>query len=240
MTAGHDEWHILAGAFILGGLSDQEHRVFAAHLRECRACQREVGELGGIPRLLDLADEPAERAPADAATASDTERPVTPAAPAIPDGGDPALVDLVARLRVGRRRARLRAGVAAAASAVVLAGGGIWLGLTLGRSGAATAATPTAQVAVAPAAGGSVSGQVAFVAKGWGTELRLDGAQLPTSGDLALWVHDGSGRADQVATWHGTPSGRTTLTAASARQLADIRTVEIRTSAGEVIAVARL
>ncbi len=240
MSAGHDEVHILVGAFILGGLSDQEHRVFAAHLRECRACQREVGELGGIPRLLDLADAPADRATDGVASASADTAPTTFGTPAPPDGADPALVDLVARLRIRRRRARLRAGVAAAASAVVLAGGGTWLGLTLGRANAPTTTTPTAQVAVAPAAGGSVSGQLAFVAKGWGTELHLDGAQLPTSGDLALWVHDGSGRADQVATWHGTPSGRTALTAASARQLADIRTVEIRTSAGEVIAVARL
>ena len=59
MSAGHDEVHILVGAFILGGLSDQEHRVFAAHLRECRASQREVGELGGIPRSGALAGDPA-------------------------------------------------------------------------------------------------------------------------------------------------------------------------------------
>ena len=48
----------LAG-YILGLLSPEEAENFENHLAECPACRDEVGELSGMPALLDLASPPA-------------------------------------------------------------------------------------------------------------------------------------------------------------------------------------
>ena len=55
MTTGSDELHVLLGAYVLGGLSDDDHRAFTEHLRTCADCQAELGQVSGLPRLLDLA-----------------------------------------------------------------------------------------------------------------------------------------------------------------------------------------
>ena len=235
MTGDHERLHILAGAFVLGGLSEGEHRAFAAHLRRCRDCQREVGELGGLPLLLDLAEEP-DDPPAGLGSAQ------LGAGRAGELGGrtGEAATDLVARLRTRRRRARLRWGAAAALIGVALAGGGTVVGVTAGRSGGTATTVPSQPLAMSAAPGQVVAVSVAFVPKAWGTEVHLDGSSLPTAGEFALWVRDSTGRVDRIATWRGTDAGRAVLVAACAQQLAELRAVEIRTRAGQVLAAAAI
>ena len=55
MNPGSDDVHVLLGAYVLGGLSDEDHRTYSEHLRTCGPCQAELGQVSGLPRLLDLA-----------------------------------------------------------------------------------------------------------------------------------------------------------------------------------------
>lgn len=231
--AAHEQLHILAGAFVLGGLSEAEHRSFAAHLRQCRDCQREIGELGGLPRLLDLAEEPDESTTGAAAPPSESWPVATPG-----DGTSADVTELVSRLHRRRRASRIRWSAAAAVLAVALAGGGAALGVAAGRASSAPTTAVNRQVAMTPTPGVTVTANLSFVPKAWGTEVHLDGAALPTSGELALWVRDGTGQTDQIATWHGTEAGRALLVAACSRHLPELRSVEIRTRSGQVLATA--
>ena len=98
------------GAYVLGALDPDERRGAEQHLADCPACAAELEEFRGLTALLD-------RVPLDEVTAE----PVTPS---------PELFDRVAAA-AGRpaRRARpvpRRWAVAAAAAAVLGAGGIIW------------------------------------------------------------------------------------------------------------------
>ena len=221
MTAGHDELQVLMGAFVLGGLSDADHAAFATHLRDCPICQREVAQLSGIPRLLDLASD-AALMPAAAESEAEPPRP------------EPAKV--LALVRARRRRTRILASVAAAVLAVAMLGAGTAIGVNLGRTPTPVAAT---RVAATPGTGSQAAVQVAFFTKAWGTELQVEGANLPTAGEMTLWVYDTGGRDTQVATWTATTSGKVKLTTAVSSQLRDIRKVELVTASGSVVAVAQ-
>jgi len=223
MTAGHDELQVLMGAFVLGGLSDADHAAFATHLRDCPICQRELAQFSGIPRLLDLASDGA-LAPADMAPPADAEPPMA----------EPAAV--LALVRARRRRSRILTSVAAVVLAAAMLGAGTAIGLNLGRTNTPAAA---ARISASPGVGSQASVQVAFVTKTWGTELQVDGTNLPTAGEMALWVNDTEDRDYQVGTWTATTSGKVKLTAACASHLGDIRKVELRTATGAVVAVAQ-
>ena len=54
-TIGED-LHIMLGAYVLGALTNRDDRAFRDHLRACAPCRRELDELAGITRLLDLLD----------------------------------------------------------------------------------------------------------------------------------------------------------------------------------------
>ena len=114
-------------------------------------------------------------------------------------------------------------------------GAGTAIGLNLGRTPTPVAA---ARITASPGTGSQAAVEIAFITKTWGTELQLDGANLPIAGEMALWVNDTDGRDYQVATWMATPSGKVKLTAACASHLSEIRKVELRTAAGSVVAVA--
>ncbi|MBI4900574.1 MAG: zf-HC2 domain-containing protein, partial [Actinobacteria bacterium] len=177
MTAGHDELQVLMGAYVLGGLNDDDHAAFAAHVRECTTCQRELAQVSGIPRLLDLASPEALTQPSAL--------------------GEPSPQPVLELVRARRRRSRVLMAVAAVVLGVAMLGAGTALGMTLGRTPAPVAA---AKVTATPGAGSKAAVQVAFITKAWGTELQVDGANLPTAGEMALWVNDAVGRETQVAT----------------------------------------
>ncbi|HET9161919.1 MAG TPA: zf-HC2 domain-containing protein [Solirubrobacterales bacterium] len=111
------EWRISLGAHALGQLPEEERAALEAHLEGCPECRAELESLGGVARLLPLADP--------------TYFETAPSAP-------PSLADrVVATIRAERRAQRKRrrrlgfafggatAAVAAAALALfILPGGG--------------------------------------------------------------------------------------------------------------------
>jgi anti-sigma factor RsiW len=100
MTCGFAD---LDGSYVLGALSPAERMGFERHLAACEECTRAVAELAGLPGLLGRVD-PAV-----------LEQPTAGAPPATLL---PALFREVRRTR--RRRALTTAGLAAAASALVV------------------------------------------------------------------------------------------------------------------------
>ena len=217
-----DEMHLLLGAFVLGGLSPDEHREFTRHLRTCESCQKEAAQLSGLPALLDLAD------PREVEAQLAAGPPAEPAATLAP-------IHLLDEVR--RRRRRRRWALGAAAAVLVVAGAAIGLGLTpvvdhLGDDSSHVVATSRS--------GAATVVDIALVSRGWGTQVDLTGNDLPTSGVLYLKVTDLDGRAWDVASWTGTPSGRTTLTTACWVKKGNIKSIEIHTREGATVATASI
>ncbi len=226
MTSGSDELHVLLGAYLLGGLSDADHRAFTEHLRTCADCQSELGQLSGLPRLLDLAgpvggphlspDAAFDRGPSGDA--------------------DEQVAELLARVAQRRRTRRRWLAAVASAAAVALFGAGMWLGPRL----TAPPSLPTTHVVAAaePGSGSAVRVDVALVTRGWGTQLDLACEDMPTDGELLLYVIDRKGAATPAASWRATPAGYSRLTGATALRPDEIRRLEIRDGDGEVLASA--
>jgi anti-sigma-K factor RskA len=222
VTTEHDELHELLGAFVLGGLDPDEHRAFSRHLRTCVECQREAGQLSGLPSLLELA------------------RPgVGDIVPVEFDGEVVVPIALGDRIRRDRRRRRFASAGLVAAAAVVAFVLGFAGRPLLDREPPAPA--PQGVTIAAVGVGSSpVQGAVTVVNKQWGTQLELQAAQLPTTGTMGMWVVESDGHAYRVATWNATPAGRTNLIAACAVRSESIATVEIRTGGGARIAEAKV
>ena len=219
----HEKLRELLGAFVLGGLDPEEHRAFSRHLRTCPECQREAGQLSGLPALLELA-RPAGQTSAVFATDDDLPPPAS----------------LTERIQRDRRRRRfVSVGLAAAAAVVFLVVGFVTRPLLVDDSPPAST-SPGTTVAAVGVGSSPVQGAVTVVSKQWGTQLELQAGQLPTTGTMAMWVVHSDGHAYRVATWNATPAGRTNLTAACAVRSESIATVEIRTGGGARIAEAKV
>ena len=222
-----DDVHLLLGAFVLGGLAEDEHRTFTQHLRTCPTCQTELAQVSGLPALLALVDPVEVDALASASP--------TAAADAVPGAtpyGEPlAPVALLAEVR--RRRVRRRWLTAAAAAVLVVAG--TLAGLTLSPVVQEWRAGSDRIVATGPPGSRTVV-SIALEPRTWGTQMVLDGSNLPTDGVFYLEVTDRQGRSWEVASWTGTPSGRTTLQAACWVERSTISTLVIQTRDGSRVA----
>src|SRR5829696_3394780 len=171
MTTGAEDrqdLHVLLGAHVLGGLSDDDARIFSEHLRTCAQCQTDLGQVSGLPRLLDLAGPQGGPYLAD------------PIPDPLPDPDltgpdDERVADLLDE--VGRRRRRRRTWLSATgtAAAVAIFAGGSWLGPPLMASVAGAPPQPqTTHVEAAAVPGSSVKIDIALVTRGWGTQLDID------------------------------------------------------------------
>lgn len=49
--------HVLLGAYLLGGLGDDEERTFTEHLVSCTTCQRDLDAVRRLPQLLSLIND---------------------------------------------------------------------------------------------------------------------------------------------------------------------------------------
>lgn len=66
--------HALAGAYVLGALSETERTLFARHMARCEACEQEVAELRDtVPWLVMALPTPPHPALKDAVLAEITE-----------------------------------------------------------------------------------------------------------------------------------------------------------------------
>lgn len=108
--------HTLTGAYALDALNDQERAAFEAHLEECRECSQEVHELRLTAAQLGLASaiQPPDELKQRVMAAITTTRQLPPEVPE-----EQAPVAQVIPLRA--RRWPLRAALAAAAAAVLIA-----------------------------------------------------------------------------------------------------------------------
>src|SRR5262245_34463413 len=117
-AAGPEGLHVLLGAYVLGGLSDEDHRAFSEHLRTCTQCQAELGQVSGLPRLLHLAG------PAGGPHLA-TPQAGAPV-PVINEADDARVTRLLAE--VGRRRRRRRmwyVALTSAAAVLLFVAGGV-------------------------------------------------------------------------------------------------------------------
>lgn len=48
--------HVLLGAYLLGGLGDDEERTFTEHLAACTTCKLDLDAAQHLPQLLSLID----------------------------------------------------------------------------------------------------------------------------------------------------------------------------------------
>jgi anti-sigma-K factor RskA len=201
---GPDDPHILLGAYILGGLSNEEHREFSRHLETCEACRAEAARFSGIPSILEKARPEAELEP--------------PAAPPVSN-----VADLFAERRRRRARGRIRTGLVA--SVLMAASIGVGIGIAPALTPAPSGVTVLA-ASVAGTAGPTA--QTTLVSTKWGTELEVTCRNMPESGVITLWIVDTSGKATQVASWSGTSDGTASLSAASWITVADMQKLEVR------------
>ena len=222
----HDQLHQLLGAYLLGGLSDDDHRAFTEHLRRCPTCQQELGQVSGLPRLLSLVDTQTQ-VPYAAELA-----PETAAAGSVAGSSSAGLADLLDAARRRRRRRRSWFAAAAAAAAVAVFGVGTWLGPGLLNP------PPPAEHFTATAAGSSARVGVELVKRGWGTQLNLACQDMPVGQEIVVYVVDATGRESAAGSWLGTESGYSRVTGATALRRDQIRSIEVRTSSGAVIATA--
>lgn len=223
MTTGSSDVHEWLGAYVLGGLSDDDHRTFSEHLRTCRQCQSELGQVSGLPRLLDLAGP-----------GGGPEGGWDATSPAESPSGASSRVELARLLGAvaqRRRRRRLWLGAGSVAASLLVFALGALVGPQLFPS-----EPPTTRYDAAAVGGSSAKVEVALVTRGWGTQVDLVCEDLPTDGELRVWVIDASGRSSAVASWRATSTGNARVTGATALRPNEIRTVQVRTATGAVLA----
>ncbi|GAA1764209.1 anti-sigma factor family protein [Agromyces humatus] len=229
MNPNHARFAEWDSAYVLGALSPAERREFEEHLETCEVCTRAVAELASMPGLL------ARLAPDRARALAED-----------PDGASASAPrdDLLEAVRRADRRRRTRrtrywwGAVAAAAAVAVLA---IALPLSLGQP-----ATARESVAFEAAADIPLTATATLTQVGWGTRIELDcryggsgesDVDVPAGGwPYSLVVIERDGTRSEVSSWQARPGAGARLSAASAVDLDDIASLEIRAIAsGEVL-----
>jgi hypothetical protein len=209
MRPDHDELQQLLGAYVLGGLEPAERELLENHLSQCAECRAEHESLNRLPILLDTLDS------AEAESTGDFR-----GQHARGEHEMQAVVGLMDKIARRRRQERRRAGILVAAAAAACFVVGILLGPVIN-----TPEQTVDQFTMSGASGAVV--EVDLVHKQWGTEIVLDGENLPTSGELTLWVTSSDGAAAEVATWSATDAGAVRLTGATATKPAQIAGMSI-------------
>lgn len=212
MSADPDPFATWDAAYALGALSARDRARYEAHLAECADCRAAVAELVPTVGLLSrVGDDEAARI-----------------GTAEPDPAAPTLLS-IARARRRRRRRALWAGVGVAAA----------LAIAVPTAVVASAPRPAVSVALEGSGSVPVSATVSLTPVAWGTRIDmacLYGADAPDAGwTYVLTVVGADGVATDLSTWKVEPGRTATLSAGTAAALSDIRTVEIRTTAGQVV-----
>lgn len=210
------------GSYVLGALSPSDRQVFEQHLSTCSDCAQSVRELAGMPGLLSRVDADVLDAPPVAEPASETLLP--------------ALLREVRRSQ--RRRAYVRAGLAAAA-VVTVAGGAVAIVTDGGSPATPPSASASVGAAMTPVQQDQMTARLAVEGVPWGTRFDLtcsyaasdEYGQLAST-SYAMFVHTRDGQTEQVATWNALPGRTMKLAAATATQRSDITFVEVRTTDG--------
>ncbi len=213
------ELHHLLGAYVLGGLDPADTQRFEAHLESCADCRTELAELESLPALLDALPIP------DAVALTGSARPGLAPEPAnsVPRR---VLDELATRRRKLRRRWAALVGAVAAACLAL----GIAAGPLLSRP-------PEPDASYSVQSGNGLQFSIDLARKTWGTELAVNGSNLPLDGTLSLWIRDRDGGEDRACAWTATPSGRVKVMGATPLQLASIASLELRDETQQAVAV---
>ena len=138
----HDRWADAAGAYLLGGLPDEEVAPYEAHLATCRECSADVEDLRMAADALPASAHPVAPPPAlKARIMAEVEREAALLRAAGPAADRPA--------RPRRRRVRLALPFALPARALAFAAAALLVGVVAGwvlRGGGESARTIAAQV----------------------------------------------------------------------------------------------
>ncbi len=214
-------------AYVLGALSTDDRERFEAHLTECAACTARVQEIAGIPALLaGLSAADIE----DFASFEDATRPDR-AAP-LPDIVLPRLLKEVAARRWRQRW--LVGGLAAAVAACLVA-----LTVTLwpaqsSSSGSSSAERPFSAIVASP-----VRASATLTAKAWGTAIDVHCHYLtgtaPSPYSYDMWIADRTGHRERVGSWRLPSDKDISFVTGTSLQPAQISTIDITLSDGELI-----
>ncbi|WP_143227388.1 zf-HC2 domain-containing protein [Actinomadura mexicana] len=222
--------HVDVGAYALGLLEEPDRHAFEAHLATCYSCHEELGALSGLAQTLDGIG------------------PIADPVEAMPAPPEPAAVTDLIRHRIRRdRRHRAARALAAAAAGVVLLGGALGTGYTLGADRGPAASAPdggTAQLlrdgrAMSAAdAGTGVTGTVAMQQKAWGSRIALRLSRVDGPLACELVAVDRRGKAHTVVGWSvpdrgyglpGSPQPQLALQGGTALRPQEISRFEVRT-----------
>ncbi|WP_265445230.1 anti-sigma factor family protein [Flexivirga meconopsidis] len=207
-------------AYVVGALSPAERQDFERHLETCPACRASVAEIAAMPGLLG-------RVP-------DTQAMATLA----PEVVEPPPAELTQRLfdtagdeLAERRRSRIR-------RRAVLAGAGVAAAAVIGAAvipRVVTDGTPAAPptVAMQQMRPSALTAQLQLTQKKWGTSVSMscryrDSAYAGGVRTYALDVVDAQGNRSQVSTWRAAPGDTSKLTAATALQPGQIKSLQVR------------
>ncbi|UNK69862.1 zf-HC2 domain-containing protein [Microbacterium sp. H1-D42] len=212
----HERFATWDAAYALGALSASDRAQYEAHLAGCARCRAAVAELTPAVGLLSRLN-----ADAVASGAGDIDADDTAAAGV-------KLLDIArARRRTRRRRTWAAVGIAAAIAIAVPVGV------------VALSPRPAVSVALEQVVPVQVDAEVELTSLAWGTRIDMAcdyGADAPDEGwTYVLAVVGADGAESDLSTWRVEPGRTARLSAGTALAIDDIRAVEIRTAAGEVL-----
>lgn len=220
--------------YVLGALSQSDRRTYEEHLAGCERCRDAVAELAGVPGLLALVPRETALSLVDDAPAPTAPPPTN------------LLPDLAAKTERARRRSRwITAGtaVAAAAAAVAIAVPVARIGMD--RSGtdvppATAVAEPFASRSMTNTVPSALSADFTLTATADGgtrvdLECRYDAGASAYPANYVMFVTDAHGVQSRLAEWNANPGDVVRPSATVATAPAEIRSVDIRSSATDQV-----
>ncbi len=224
MSIEHEDVRLLLGAYVLGGLDDDDRAAVQSHLPTCAVCRDELAGLANLPGLLRRRPASAEQPSASTALPSDL------------------LPALVREVDAGRRRVRrqwlVRSAVAAVTVAALTAAGGALLARPAGPPAPAPQAVQAPQGAPVDLSvgAGTTSGRARLLAKPWGTSITVVLRGLPRDGRFVLQATGRDGTREQAATWGATANGAVTVVGATSLHPTDLTRVAVLGPGGQELA----
>ena len=230
MNPDHPRFAQWDAAYVLGALSPADRREFEEHLDECPDCRRAIADLAPTVGLLSrVTAEDVEQIDEEQADPERVGNGMTDAA------ARPVEVLELARERARRRRRNRFVALVAAAVLVIAAVAVPFTVSSLARPGESVALTATTGI--------PLEASVRITSVAWGTRLDLDcrypqddSSDAPEEGwTYVLAVVDASGETESLSTWRAGPGSNSRLSAGTALDVSDIRSVEIRATNGAVL-----
>ncbi|MFI6871252.1 anti-sigma factor family protein [Nocardia sp. NPDC050406] len=228
--AAYDTWD---GPYVLGALTREQRREYEEHLAECARCRAAVTELAGLPGLLALVD--AETAESIAREASSEGVPPPPE----------RLLSRVAERTVRqRRRSRgyaIAAAVAAAAAAVAIA---VPVTAAVAHRDPVAVTQVVAEGPLQPRTATPIVATFELLAVNGESRVDMWCSYPPSeyvySWELSLWVVRADGTQSKLADWTAEPGYEFTPDGTTSVPPDQLRAIEVRNAAGQVLLSATL